>query len=72
MLNLISYFSASPTPIPDSVNGILGGAADVITQVLTWVGDIASTIVTTPLLFIGVGLFVLGAAVSFVRRLLRR
>jgi hypothetical protein len=72
MLNLISYLTVSPTPIPDSVSGILGGAGDIVTQVLTWVGDIASTIVTTPLLFIGVGLFVLGAAVSFVRRLLRR
>lgn len=70
MLNYITYLTT--TPVPDSVIGILNETGNIVTQLLTWVGNIASTIVETPLLFIGVGLFVMGAAVSFVRRLLRR
>lgn len=70
MLNYITYLTT--TPVPDSVSGILQETGNIVTQLLTWVGNIASTIVETPLLFIGVGLFVMGAAVSFVRRLLRR
>lgn len=44
----------------------------VVTQVLTWVGNVASTIVATPLLLLGVGFFVLGGAIGIFGRLLRR
>lgn len=57
---------------PNSVGGILQETGNVVTNILTWVGNVAETIVETPLLFIGVGLFVMGAAVSFVHRLLKR
>lgn len=66
------YALLSATPAPNSVNGILQETGNVVTNILDWVGNVSETIVTTPLLFIGVGLFIMGAAVSFVRRLLRR
>lgn len=64
--------SGSTTPTPNTITGIMEESGNVVSNILNWVGDIANTIVQTPLLFVGVGLFVLGAAVSFVRRLLRR
>lgn len=44
----------------------------VVTQVLTWVGNVATTIVSTPLLLLGVGFFVLGGAIGIFGRMLRR
>lgn len=69
---LYNLMTATVTPVPDSVSGILDATGDVVTNILSWVGNIATTIIQTPVLFIGVGLFVMGAAVSFLRRLLRR
>ena len=56
-----------------------GGMADllselgtVVTQVLTWVGNVASTIVSTPILLMTTGFLVLGGAVGIFGRLLSR
>lgn len=43
-----------------------------VTQVLGWVGSVASTIVDTPLLLLGVVFFVLGGAIGIFGRLLSR
>lgn len=56
-----------------------GGMADllselgtVVTQVLTWVGNVATTIVSTPILLMTTGFLVLGGAVGIFGRLLSR
>ena len=43
-----------------------------VTQVLGWVGNVSSTIVSTPLLLLGVVFFVLGGAIGIFGRLLSR
>lgn len=43
-----------------------------ITQVLVWVGSVATTITNTPLLLLGVVFFVLGGAIGIFGRLLSR
>lgn len=48
----------------------LADAALVMTQLLTWVTSIATTIVGTPILAISVILLLCGAAVGFVSRLI--
>lgn len=44
----------------------------VVTQVFTWVGTIASTITSTPLLLLCTGFLVLGGAIGIFGRLLSR
>lgn len=44
----------------------------VVTQVMSWVGDVAEAIVTTPLLLLTTGFLVLGGAVGIFGRLLSR
>lgn len=44
----------------------------VVTQVLTWVGSVASTIVSTPLLLLTSGFLVLGGAIGIFGRLLSK
>ena len=44
----------------------------VVTQVFSWVGTVASTIVDTPLLLLTTGFLVLGGAVGIFGRLLSR
>lgn len=44
----------------------------IFTQVLTWVGNVCSTIIGQPLLLAGVGFFFVGGVVGILGRLLRR
>lgn len=44
----------------------------VVTQVLTWVGNVASTIVETPLLLVTTGFLMLGGAIGIFGRLLSK
>lgn len=44
----------------------------IVTQVFTWVGTVASTITTTPILLFTVGFLVLGGAIGIFGRLLSR
>lgn len=52
--------------------GLLSDLGTVVTQVLTWVGNVASTIVSTPILLLTTGFLVLGGAVGIFGRLLSR
>lgn len=54
------------------MEALLTSLATIVTQVLTWVGNVANTIVSTPILLLGVGFFVLGGAIGIFGRLLRR
>lgn len=51
---------------------LLSTLATVVTQVMTWVGTIASTIVSTPILLLTTGFLVLGGAIGIFGRLLSK
>lgn len=57
---------------PSPMSALLSDLATVVTQVMTWVGTVASTIVETPLLLLTTGFLVLGGAVGIFGRLLSR
>lgn len=56
----------------DTMGDLLTELGTVVTQVFTWVGTVASTIVNTPLLLLTTGFLVLGGAVGIFGRLLSR
>ena len=58
----------SSSPMSD----LLAQLALVVTQVMTWIGTIASTIVSTPILLLTTGFLVLGGAVGIFGRLLSK
>lgn len=51
---------------------LLSTLATVVTQVLSWVGNVATTIVDTPLLLLTTGFLVLGGAIGIFGRLLSK
>lgn len=51
---------------------LLASLGTVVTQVFSWVGTVASTITTTPLLLLTTGFLVLGGAIGIFGRLLSR
>lgn len=51
---------------------LLGDLSTVVTSVFTWIGTVASTITSTPLLLLTTGFLVLGGAVGIFGRLLSR
>lgn len=57
---------------PSGMSGLLSELGDVVTQVLTWVGNVATTIVSTPILLLTTGFLVLGGAVGIFGRLLSK
>ena len=56
----------------DTMSSLLTDLGTVVTQVMTWVGNVASTIVGTPLLLLTTGFLVLGGAIGIFGRLLSR
>ena len=55
-----------------TMSSLLGDLSTVVTSVFTWVGTVASTITSTPLLLLTTGFLVLGGAVGIFGRLLSR
>lgn len=51
---------------------LLSDLATIVTQVMTWVGTVATTITSTPILLLTVGFLVLGGAIGIFGRLLSR
>ena len=51
---------------------LLTELGSIVTQVITWVGTVASTIVSTPILLLTTGFMVLGGAVGIFGRLLSK
>lgn len=51
---------------------LLKDLALVVAQVITWVGNVASTITSTPILLLTVGFLVLGGTIGIFGRLLSR
>lgn len=56
----------------NTMQTLLSSLATVVTQVLTWVGNVAETIVSTPILLLTTGFLVLGGAIGIFGRLLSK
>ncbi len=54
------------------VNTSLATLGQIFTQIMTWVGDLVSTISSQPLLLIPVGIFMVGAVIGLAGRLIGR
>lgn len=54
------------------MSSLLTDLGTVVTQVLTWVGNVVNTIVDNPYLLLTTGVLMLGAAVGIMGRLLSR
>lgn len=48
---------------------LLSSIGSVFTQFITWVGSVANTIMTTPILLVGFSIFVIGGVVGVFGRL---
>lgn len=66
MLNALS--AAAPT----TMSGLMTELGTVVTQVLSWVADVATTIVSTPILLATTGILMLGGAIGIFGRLLSK
>lgn len=55
-----------------AMSALLSELGLVVTQVFTWVGTVASTIVSTPILLLTTGFLVLGGAIGIFGRLLSK
>lgn len=51
---------------------LLADLSTVVTQIFTWIGTIATTITSTPLLLFTVGFLAIGGAIGIFGRLLSR
>lgn len=56
----------------NTMAALLSTLATIVTQILTWVGSVASTIVDTPILLLTTGFLVLGGAIGIFGRLLSK
>lgn len=50
----------------------LADVASIVTQILTWVGSVTTTITSSPMLLFTVGFLAIGGAVGIFGRLLSR
>ena len=59
------------TPIVATTTNDLSNLGTVFTQVTTWLSSIVSTITGSPILLLGLGIFVVGAVIGLAYRLIR-
>lgn len=64
----MSTGGASPTT---TVSTIIGYAGDIVTEALGWVTEVASTIVSNPLIMTFVLVAFVGLGVGLIRRMIR-
>ena len=57
---------------PSGMSSLLTQLGTVVTQTLTWVGNVGTTIVDTPILLFSMGFFAIGGAIGIFGRLLSR
>lgn len=70
MINHLLYKGEKTTTT--AMSSLLSELGEVVTQELTWVGNVVNTITTNPYLLLTTGILVLGAAVGIMGRLLSR
>lgn len=61
----------TPT-VAELMTEFLSLIGQVVTQVMTWLGTVTSTIVSTPLLIFYFGFFALGGTIGILGRMIRR
>lgn len=54
------------------INAGLATLTQIFTQIMSWVGDLVSTIASQPLLLLPVGIFMVGAVIGLAGRLIGR
>ena len=59
-------------PEVSAMSALLTSLATIVTSIVGWVGNVASTIVDTPILLLTTGFLVLGGAVGIFGRLLSK
>ena len=57
---------------PEVMAAFLTTIGSVVTQIMTWLGTVCSTIVSTPLLIFYFGFFALGGTIGILGRMIRR
>ena len=72
MINFIATVVQLEQPTAPTMSSLLGDLATVVSSVFGWVGTVASTIVSTPILLLTTGFLVLGGTVGIFGRLLSR
>lgn len=55
-----------------AMSAFLTNVGTIVTQILTWVGSVGTTIVESPMLLFTVGFLALGGAIGIFGRLLSR
>lgn len=60
------------TPEPTTMAGLLDNLSTIATTVFTWVGNVATKIVSTPILLLTTGFLVVGGAIGIFGRLLSK
>lgn len=55
-----------------SMTTLLTTLAEIVTKILGWVGSVAETIVSTPILLLTTGFLVLGGAIGIFGRMLSK
>lgn len=56
----------------DGLAALLTSISSIVTQTLTWVGSVCDTIITTPLLYLSLGFFCIGAVCGLIGRMLAK
>jgi len=51
------------------MSNLLTEYGSIFTQMIQWAGNVASTIVTTPIFLVGAGVVITGAAVNLFKKL---
>lgn len=59
-------------PAVSAMSNLLTSLATIVTSIVGWVGNVATTIVDTPILLLTTGFLVLGGAVGIFGRLLSK
>lgn len=72
MIRLVQAFMLVDPDPSTNMADLLSTLATVVTQVLTWVTAVASTIVSTPILLLTTGFLCLGGAIGIFGRLLSK
>lgn len=67
LANIVMLEEGTPT-----MASLLADLSTVVTQVFSWVGTVATTITTTPILLLTTGFLVLGGTVGIFGRLLSK
>ena len=57
---------------PSALTTLLTNIGSIVTQILTWVGSVCSTITSTPLLYLSLGFFVVGGVCGLIGRMLSK